>query len=59
MEKLLNALKSRTTWTIIVLFIINGIDGIREQIPANLLPVIDGVLSMLAVYFRANPKADL
>ena len=52
-------LKSRTVWTVVVLFIINGISGIREIIPATALPIIDAVLSLLAIYFRVNPKAEL
>lgn len=47
---------SRTVWVIIILFIINGITGIREFIPANLLPVIDAILGIAAIYFRVSPK---
>ena len=49
-------LSSRTVWVIIVLFIINGVTGIREFIPANLLPAIDAVLGLAAIYFRIQPK---
>ena len=49
--------KSRTVWVVILLFVINGIEGIREFIPAGLLPFIDGVLGILAIYFRVKPKA--
>jgi len=59
MERLLKILKSRTVWTIVILFVINGVEGIREFIPADALPLIDGVLSILAVYFRIKPKQDL
>lgn len=48
--------KSRTVWTIIVLFVINGVTGIREFIPILWLPAIDGILAILAIYFRAKPK---
>ena len=51
----LNVLKSRTVWVIIVMFFINGVAGIRAQIPAEWLPFIDGVLSMAAIYFRVAP----
>jgi len=50
--------KSRTVWTIIVLFSINGIAGIREFIPSLWLPAIDGVLAILAIYFRAKPRIE-
>ena len=52
----LQFLKSRTVWVIVILFIINGIAGVREMIPVMWLPMIDGVLSILAIYFRINPK---
>ena len=56
MNTLFGYLKSRTVWTLIILFVINGIEPIRESIPGNLLPIIDGVLGILGVYFRVNPK---
>jgi len=58
MNKILNYLKSRTVWTILVLFLINGIQGIRNFIPANWLPLIDGILSILAIYFRIDQRQD-
>jgi len=54
-----NFLKSRTVWTIVILFVINGIGGIRDLIPSGLLPIIDALLSILAVYFRVNPKMGI
>ena len=58
MNTLFGYLKSRTVWTLIILFVINGIEPIRESIPGNLLPVIDGVLGILGVYFRVSPKQN-
>ena len=55
----MDSLKSRTVWTIIVLFVINGVEGIRGVIPANVLPIVDAVLSVLAIYFRVKPQAEL
>ena len=52
-------LKSRTVWTIVILFVINGVEGVRGSIPANALPIIDAILSVLAIYFRVAPKAEL
>ena len=54
-----NILKSRTVITIIVLFLVNGVSGIRELIPAGILPIVDAVLSILAIYFRIAPKSEL
>ena len=50
-----NIFKSRTVWVIVVMFLINGVAGIRAQIPEGKLPFIDGVLSMAAIYFRVAP----
>ena len=49
---------SRTVWMIIILFLINGVTGIRAYIPAFWLPLVDGVLGILAVYFRVDQKQD-
>jgi hypothetical protein len=54
--KLLLALKSRTVWTIVVLFIINGVTGIQDSIPANIMDILNPILGLLAIYFRINPK---
>jgi len=50
--------KSRTVWTIIALFIINGMTGIKSFIPAYWLPLVNGVLGILAIYFRADQRVD-
>ena len=55
-EKILKALKSRTVWVIVLMFLINGISGIREFVPVSILPYLDAVLGLLGVYFRLNPK---
>lgn len=49
---------SRTVWTFVALFIINGIEGVRDLIPVGLLPVIDAVLTILGIYFRVKPKVS-
>ncbi len=51
-------LKSRTVWTVIALFLINGVTGIRELIPPTLLPVIDGILGIAVIYFRVKPRVN-
>jgi len=51
-------LKSRTVWTIVILFVINGIGGVRDLLPPVYLTAIDGVLSIAAIYFRISPKQD-
>lgn len=49
-------LKSRQFWTLVVLFVINGVSGVSEFIPASVLPYVNGVLGLLAVWFRVLPK---
>ncbi len=49
-------LQSRTTWTIVVLFIVNGIGAVHSFIPGALTPIVDGLLSILAIYFHINPS---
>ena len=56
MEKVKLALKSRTVWTIIVLFVINGVEGIKGYIPVDWLPLINGLLSIAAIYFKVKPS---
>lgn len=56
MEKIKLALKSRTVWSVVVLFLISGVDGITTMIPAELLFPIQAILTGLATYFRVNVK---
>jgi len=55
-EKIITALKSRTAWTIVVLFIMNGITGIDDFTPEAFDNIVNPILSLLAIYFRVNPK---
>jgi len=56
MNKIKKALTSRTVWTVVVTFILNGVPAISDSVPATWLPAINGVLAILAIYFRVNPK---
>ena len=58
MDKIKLAIVSRTTWTIVALFVINGFGGIHDFIPHNVIAVLDPILSILAIYFRVNPQAE-
>ena len=58
MEKILNIFKSRTTWTLIALFVVNGISGIHDLIPPSVLPFVDAILTMAGIYFRVVPKQN-
>lgn len=56
MDKIKLALKSRTFWTVVVLFIVGGFDGVKDLIPQALQLPLEGFLTLLAGYFRVNPK---
>lgn len=58
MERLTKALRSRTTWTIIVMFIIGGVEAVTQFIPDTIETPLLGVLGLLAVYFKLNPSQD-
>ena len=51
-------LKSRTVWMFIVLFVINGIGGVRELLPGFWLPLVDAIVAVLGTYFRTNRRVD-
>ena len=58
MDTLKKILKSRTVWTVVVMFLINGLTGIRDLIPAVALPYVDLVLGAAAIYFRTHPNVQ-
>ena len=49
-------LKSRTFWTGVVLFLVNGVGAIHNQIPVSYQPAVDGVLGILGIYFIKFPS---
>lgn len=58
MQKIQQILKSRTVWTLVALFIVNGVSGIHDSIPVAFLPYVDGVLGLLSMYFHVNPSQN-
>ena len=56
MDKLKAILKSRTVQTVIVTFLVNGAAAITDFVPQQWLPLVNGILGILAVYFRIKPK---
>ncbi len=58
MSKIKLALNSRTFWSIVVLFLINGVSAIHSYIPSAALPLVDGLISILAVYYHVNPSQN-
>lgn len=55
----LKIFKSRTVWTVIVIFVINGVQSITAYIPVEWLPLVNGLLGIAAIYFRVNTRAAL
>lgn len=58
MDKLKLALKSKTVGVIVVLFFINGLEGVRNLIPPQYLPWIDGILGVLAIWWKLHPSQN-
>lgn len=48
--------KSRTFWTILVMFIVGGTNAIVSFIPTGLETPVMGLLGLLATYFHVNPS---
>lgn len=56
METLIKIVKSRNVWTVVLMFIIGGVNGITQYIPDEISKLILGILTVLAVYFKINPS---
>lgn len=56
MNTIITALKSRTVWTIVAMFVIGGVNAVSALIPAGGLVYVQGVLGLLAIYFKLNPS---
>jgi len=54
--KILDAVSSRTAWTIVALFLVNNVDAITALIPAGHLTQFNLVVGLLGIYFRVNPR---
>lgn len=58
MNKIILALKSRTVWTVIVMFLIGGVNAVASFIPAGLETPVMGALALLAAYFKVTPSQN-
>lgn len=58
MDKILLALKSRSAWTIVAMFLVGGIGAVHNIIPPSSVGLVDGVLGILAIYFHLNPSQN-
>lgn len=48
--------KSRTFWTIVGIFVVNGGNAIVGVLPPTVQTIVTGLLGILAVYFHTNPS---
>ncbi len=49
-------LSSRTFWTLVLMFVINGYAAIKGTVPGGVDVAINLMLSTLAAYFHVNPS---
>lgn len=47
-------LKSRTTWTIVAMFVVGGLNAIVPILPPQLQAALEGILAIAAGYFHQN-----
>lgn len=56
MKTLKQGLKSRTVWTLIVIFLLGGFQAITNYLPQDLYIFITGGLTLIAGYFKLTPS---
>jgi hypothetical protein len=54
----MKALKSRTNWTIALMFLIGGVEAVTSLVPEPVTTPILFVLGLLAAYFKMNPSQE-
>ena len=54
----MKALKSRTVWTVAIMFLIGGTEAIAGLVPDSYTSPILFVLGLLATYFKLRPSQD-
>lgn len=57
-NKLLLALKSRTIWTAVVGLLVNVVPAVKVLVPAEWLPLVDGLVFLLVAHFHLNPSQN-
>ena len=58
MKTLAKIFSSRQFWTIVVMVLVNGVASIQDIIPASALIYVNGVLGLVAYYFRVSPRQE-
>lgn len=49
-------LKSRTVWTVVVLFLLGGVNSVKGYFPPTYYTLMSGILSAFAIFFRADAR---
>ena len=55
-QQIVLALKSRTFWSTVALFVVNGFPAVKGSIPTDMLPLADAILGMFIIFFHLNPS---
>ena len=56
LTQLTTALKSRTFWTIVVVFALNTVQVYGHYFQPDFMTLLNGILGALAVYFKITPS---
>ena len=51
-------IKSKTNWTIAIMFLVGGVEAIAQFIPEAIETPLLGVLAALAFMFKMNPSQE-
>ena len=57
-DKLNKLFFSRTFWTIALMFVIGGVQAIEQTLAPGTFIALQGVLSLVATYFKLNPSQN-
>ena len=55
MDKLVGAIKSRTVWMVVAMFVLNNMVDIKAVLPNGWMPYTNLAMALAAIYFRMNP----
>jgi len=58
MQSLSKIFKSRTVWTVLIMFVLGGVQAIEQSFTPELFLFIQGSLTFLAGYFKVNPSQN-
>ena len=54
-DKLMGAIKSRTVWAVVAMFVLNNMVDIKAVLPDGWMPYANLAMALAAIYFRMNP----